>query len=309
DYNHARQELLLARRTLPNDPLPYLLLGYIDRRQGRWKESTANMEYALELDPRNPQNVFILQQLAKSHECLRNYPQTAATLRRALAIAPKDPITRVQLAKVDLDWRADLKPLRLTVQAVMAEQPEVAGVLARERIFVAVCERDWDAAVAALAALTPNGCHDEAVMLPRGWCEGQIARFRGDLPGARRSFMTAREELGPIVKSQPDNGPMLCALGILDAALGNKENAVREGRRAVELLPVEKDSINGALLRQYLAIIYAWTGETDSAFEELDQATKLPGYLSYGQLRLDPIWDPLRGDARFENIVAALGPK
>jgi hypothetical protein len=91
-----------------------------------------------------------------------------------------------------------------------------------------------------------------------------------------------------------------------DAALGHKEDAIEEGRRAVELLPVSKDSIVGALLVQYLALIYAWTGEKDLALEQLSVATKLPGYLSYGELRLHPYWDPLRGDPRFEKIVASL---
>jgi hypothetical protein len=98
-------------------------------------------------------------------------------------------------------------------------------------------------------------------------------------------------------------------LGVADAVLGNKEAAVREGRRAVELLPVTKESIAGSLLVQYLALIYAWTGDKDHAFEQLAVAAKLPGYLSYGQLRFDPSWDPLRGDPRFDQIVASLAPK
>ena len=309
DYDHARQELLLSRRTLPNEPLSYLLLGYIDRRQGRWNESIANMEYALELDPRNPQNVFILQQLAKSHECLRNYPQVVATLRRALAIDPKDAVTRVQLAKVDLDSKADPKPLHREMQAIVAEQPDVARALSDQLHLVAMCERDPKAASAALATMSLNGCHDEAVIFPREWCEGQVARLRGDLAEAHRLFAAARAQLAATLSAESNSATTLCALGVLDAALGNKEQAVQEGRDAVSRLPVDKDSVNGALLRQYLVLIYAWVGETDAAIEQLDQATKLPGYLSYGQLRLDPLWDPLRNDPRFERITASLAPR
>jgi len=98
-------------------------------------------------------------------------------------------------------------------------------------------------------------------------------------------------------------------LGMADAALGHKDDAIREGRRAVELLPVTKDSIVGALLVEKLALIYAWTGEKDLAFEQLAIAARIPGYLSYGELRLHPYWDPLRGDPRFEKIVASLAPK
>ena len=98
-------------------------------------------------------------------------------------------------------------------------------------------------------------------------------------------------------------------LGMADAALGHKDDAIREGRRAVELLPVTKDSLVGVLLVQNLALIYAWTGEKDLACEQLAIAAKLPGLLSYGELRLHPHWDPLRGDQRFEKIVASFAPK
>ena len=107
----------------------------------------------------------------------------------------------------------------------------------------------------------------------------------------------------------PDYAEALCVLGMADAALGNKEDAIREGRRAAELVPVSKNAIEGALLIRYLAIIYAWTGEKDLAFEQLTVAAKLPGFLSYGELRLHPYWDPLRGDPHFEEIVASLAPK
>jgi tetratricopeptide (TPR) repeat protein len=112
-----------------------------------------------------------------------------------------------------------------------------------------------------------------------------------------------------MLRDQPDYAEAICALGVVDAALGNKEDAIREGRRAVELMPVSKNAIEGALLIKYLAAIYTWMGEKDRALKRLDKAVHLPGYLSYGQLRLDPIWDPLRGDPRFDKIVASLAPK
>ena len=111
------------------------------------------------------------------------------------------------------------------------------------------------------------------------------------------------------MRDQPDYAAALCALGVLDAALGNKEEAIREGRRAVELMPVSKSAVEGPMLIQYLAVIYAWTGDKDRAIERLAEAVRLPGRLSYGHLRRDPLWDPLRGDPRFEAIVASLASK
>ena len=100
------------------------------------------------------------------------------------------------------------------------------------------------------------------------------------------------------------------ALGVVDAALGNKEDSVRESQRAIELIPVSKNAIDGARLVQYLAVVYALTGQTDAAIQRLTEAVKLPGsHISYGDLRLNPFWDPLRGDPRFEAIIASLAPK
>ena len=134
--------------------------------------------------------------------------------------------------------------------------------------------------------------------------------MKGDAAAAHAAFTQARAAQEQIVQAQPDYGPALCVLGLIDAGLGQKEDALREGRRAIELLPVTKDSVNGAHMIEFFAVIAAWVGEKDLACEQLAIATRLPGcQLSYGQLKLHPIWDPLRGDPRFEKIVASLAPK
>jgi serine/threonine-protein kinase len=113
-----------------------------------------------------------------------------------------------------------------------------------------------------------------------------------------------------MVRDQPDYAQALCALGVVDAALGSKEDAIREGERAVELMPVSKSALEGPMLIRYLAVIYTWTGDKDRAIERLDEAAKLPGaFLTFGHLRHDPIWDPLRSDPRFDKIVASLAPQ
>jgi serine/threonine-protein kinase len=120
---------------------------------------------------------------------------------------------------------------------------------------------------------------------------------------ARLAFTAARAEQEKIVQAQPNYALAVCALGLIDAALGRKDDALREGRRAVELLPPEKDSLDGSAMVKYLAMIAAWVGDKDLAFEQLATAIRLPTGLSYGQLKLLPLWDPLRGDPRFEKIV------
>jgi hypothetical protein len=126
---------------------------------------------------------------------------------------------------------------------------------------------------------------------------------------ARAAFTAARVETEKSVQAQTNYGPPLCVLGLIDAALGRKEQALNEGRRAIELLPLTKDSINGAAMIEYFAVIAAWVGEKNLACEQLAVAARLPGSLSYGQLKLLSYWDPLRGDPRFEKIVASLAPR
>jgi TolB-like protein/Flp pilus assembly protein TadD len=308
DYDHAREELKLAQKSLPNDPLPFLLAGFIDRRQSRWVESTKNFERAIELDPQNPAP-HALRQIALSYECLRRYADAERALDRVVALTPRNAATRASRSEIELHWHADPGPLISMIQAILAENPRAAENIAERWLYASLCQRDFDGAQRALAALPIDGCRVESVPFPRAWCEGVVARMRGDSAAARAAFTNARNEMAKLVREQPAYAEALCVLGMADAVLGHKEDAIREGRHAIELLPVTKDSIGGSLLVQYLALIYAWTGEKDLALEQLNLATKIPGYLSYGQLRLHPYWDPLRGDPRFQKIIASLAPK
>jgi TolB-like protein/class 3 adenylate cyclase/Tfp pilus assembly protein PilF len=305
-YDRALQELALARRALPNEPLALVLAGYIDRRQGRWEQSKQELESALQLDPRN---LSILQQLSFNYEYLRRFADMAAVLDRVLTIAPKDVNTRAQRAFVDLKWRADPQPLHWVIQTIVAEDPKAAATISDRWILLVFCERDKAAAERAIAMLPADGFRSASVAFPPAWCEGVICRAVGDKVAARAAFTRARSEVAPIVREQPDYAEGLSVLGMIDAALGRKEDAIREGRRAVELLPVTQDSLTGALLAEHLAVIYAWTGEKDLALEQLANAARIPGDSNYGYLRLHPYWDPLRGDPRFEKIVASLAPK
>ena len=301
DYDRARAELTIVRDVLPNDAQAFELSGNIDRRQGRWEESIRNFKRAVELDPRN---VETLQQLSYLYQALRRYPEMAAVLDRALEVFPKDVDTRVARSYVDLQWRADGRPLHATIEAILAENPASAPALAWWWVHLAFCERDSTAVNRALVALSGDSFGPANVTLTRTFGEGLLARVRGDVTAAHAAFAIARAQQMEVVRALPEYAPALCALGLIDAGLGRKEEALSEGRRAVELLSVEKDAIVGADLVEFFAIICAWAGENDLAVEQLATATKIPGrFLSYGALRLHPFWDPLRGDPRFEKIV------
>jgi len=306
DYERARQELKLAQKSLPNDSMAFFILASIDRRQGRWAESTKNFERAIELDPQNPS---ILSQPAENYQCLRRYADAERVLDRRIALSPNDSTMRAKRALIEFQWHADPYQLTSTIEAIIAEDSREAQNVAQPWLFASLCERDFDGARRALAVLPIAGCQENNFPFPRAWCEGVVAQIRGDIAAARAAFGNGRTETAKLVAEQPDYPEGLSVLGMIDAALGHKEDAIREGRRAVELLPVTKDAIIGAQLVQNLALIYAWTGEKDLALQQLAVATNIPFDLSYGELRLHPYWDPLRGDPRFEKIVTSLAPK
>jgi TolB-like protein/Flp pilus assembly protein TadD len=306
DYEHALAELTLARRLLPNDPQVFELIGFITRRQGLWEESTTALERALELDPRN---IFFLQQLSFTYEYQRRYRDLAAVLDRALKLVPSDPETRVARAMIDLAERADARPIHATIETVIAEGPATARNIAENWFYVALCERDNSGVSRALAAVPPEGISIGSIWFPRAYFEAVAARAGGDATVARAAFTAARGEVEKTMHEQPDYAQGLIALGLIDAGLGRKDDAIRQGRRAVELVPISKDAIDGTDMIINLAVIYAWTGEKDLALKQLAEAAHLPSPLNYGWLRLHPDWDNLRGDPRFEKIVASLAPK
>jgi tetratricopeptide (TPR) repeat protein len=309
DYAGALAELEVARQTLPNDPRIFRVTGYIQRRQGNWEESTRNLERALELDPRN---INTLDNL--NYRFLRRYAEQKSNFDRILTIEPNNLIWKAARAFVEVDWKADLGPLRQLIDEIRATNPAAMPQIAPWWLTCALAERDFAAAKDALNLLTSDEglLGLDAVHFKRPFVEGVIARMTNNEQQAQLAFNAARVDQEKIVAAQPDYGPAWCVLGVIDAALGRKEDALREGRRAVELLPVEKDSVNGLHMIEHLAIIAAWVGEKDLACEQLAKAIRYPMYpsaVSYGELKLMPWWDALRGEPCFEKIVASLAPK
>src|SRR5215471_17310631 len=212
DYERARQELVLARLSLPNESRIPLLAGYIDRRQGRWEKSLEEMTQALELSPRD---FSVLQQIALTYEALGRYKEMAATLDRVLAIAPKDIPSRVRRAVVDLEGRADVKPFETTIDAILMEDPNASLCFVNPWLFVVLRAPDPAAVQRALFNMTGCGCFEENVPFPSGWCEGQLAKWRGNDSAALAAFNSARNELSQMVRNQPDYAAALCALGVI----------------------------------------------------------------------------------------------
>src|SRR6266498_6028111 len=308
DYHGALPELELARQTLPNAPRIFELTGWIQKRQGRWEESTRNLEHAIELDPRN---VRALQETALSYHFCRRYAEEKSLWDRVLMVVPNDVATKIARAFVEFASTADTRPLHQVIDSISGTRPGELSTAASYWLMCVLAERDTAAANTALIALGDNpsylGVAD--VVVNRAFVEGVIARMTNQDDKARSAFTAARTEQGKVVQAEPNYAPAMCVLALVDAALGRKDEALREGWRAVELLPVEKDATNGTRVIAVLANIAAWVGDSDLACQQLAIVVHSRHEISYGELKLLPFWDPLRGDPCFEKIVNSLAPK
>ncbi len=248
-----------------------------------------------------------------SYGGFRRYAEQKSKIDRILTIEPNNLRAKAERAFVEVDWKADTGPLHRLIDEIRAINPAAVPKVrdSNSWLICALAEHDVAAAKEALIASDEIPLGPEPVHFTRPFVEGVIARMTNDEYKAQLAFTAARAEQEKTVQAQPDYGPAWCVLGVIDAALGRKEEALREGRRAVELLPVEKDPVDGPLMIKYLAMIAAWVGEKNLACEQLATAVRsFSGlYLSYGELKLMPFWDPLRGEPCFEKIVASLAPK
>jgi tetratricopeptide (TPR) repeat protein len=211
------------------------------------------------------------------------------------------------MAGIEIDVHADVKPYQTMLAAVIAEDPSVAPSVDDPNL--SLCERTPAAAARTLANTPREGITTYGAVLPKAYWEGLVARWQGDVPRARAAFTVARTELEKAVAAEPNLASAVSLLGVMDAGLGRKEEAIRQGRRACELLPISKDAVDGPWIATNLAQILAWTGEKSAAIEQLETVARVPNILSYGFLKLQPMWDNLRGDPRFEKLVADLATK
>jgi len=309
DFDRARAELALAQQSLPNNPQVYQLAGSMDRSQRRWADALHNLERACELDPRN---LPYLINFGSTYLWLHDYEQWTKVMDRIVALHPERRPGRIFRACVEVFRRADTAPLRAEIEKILTNEPgsEKDSFVAGQRYTLALYDRDWDAADRATAVISQNMSLEWGFpQLGRDFWLGVVARLKGDQTSAHAAFMRARTQQEEEIRGHPDEVSLLSDLGLIDAGLGRKEEALNEGRRAMQLARSVKDSSTEAYVTLCFVMICAWTGERELALGQLEALTKTPGFHTYGNLRLSPLWDPLRGDPRFERIVASLAPK
>jgi TolB-like protein/Tfp pilus assembly protein PilF len=308
DYDRALTQFEIAKRLLPNESRIYMLIGAIDRRTARWQEAQTNFKRAVELDPRN---FVVLLEAGSVFYGSRQWAEGRRLHEQALTILPNNAFARNLVGFSFFAETGDAAAWRKQLEPVAEQGPEAARGIAFPLLACSWAQRDRDAAEKAVALIPAEGIansFDEA-FVPREYCVGRTAWLFGNKELAQTALTAARGIFERTTREQPDYPQAWSYLGLTDAMLGRRSEAIQEGKRACEILPYSKDSWVGPTWINYLAAIYAWCGEKEAALEQLETSAKIPVGITYGELKQSPDWDALRGDPRFEKIVASLAPK
>src|SRR5262245_56151591 len=296
DYQGALDEFAIARKSLPNSSEVYFAIGAIQRRQGKWAESTANMEKAASLSPKD---AFLLVNLADNYRAVDDFEKAVRLFDRAIAVAPNSVGARTGKAMLAVDLKGDLSEIDKQLVHI---QPG-AGLDAEGTIgqaYLLMLQRKFHAAVAILKQLPGDLRTDDR---PKEYLEGALYTFVHEKEHARSAFQRARSILEKAIQEGSGDAMRHMTLAFVLAGLGEKESAIAEGKLAVALLPESQDALDGPKMTLGLAQIYAWTGENDLAFELLERSLTTPAGVTVSSLKLNPVWDPLRADARFHALI------
>ena len=306
DYDRAMEELAIARPGLPNSTPFFILSGYINRRRNHFHEAERDFSTAFALDPRNP-NAYNL--LADTYVLQRRFPEAVHVSDNVLAAGEQTPIVRFRRATAILYGTGDSGPIR----EILTKYPdmEFAGGHTPFRAWMAMLDGNYAEAERLLAASPRQDFQDIdfSFYYPKSWYQAMIARAKGDSARATAAFRECREILAQRLIVKPEHARTIAVLAQVDAGLGQKELALQEAQHAIDLMPISKDIYDGALVLEGLAQVYTWSGEHDRAIEVLQKLVSIPSYINYARLKLHPLWKPLRGNSKFENIVASLAPK
>jgi TolB-like protein/Tfp pilus assembly protein PilF len=310
DYERARVQLAIARRDLPNNSAAMALEAYMDRRQGKLDKAVQELKEAIALDPRNPSPI---SDLAYTLFMTRQLDGAEQAFNQAIDSASEQSMLKVQKSLyVTFFKTGDDTALRSATAALPASTADDRGLLSW-RLVCTLYDHDWQQAAKLIAQM--KGGEDNgnfsyaAVPVPVSCYSILLARLLGEQPEANPAFAETRDQLSQKVQRSPGNALLLSNLAVVDALLAKKRDAIAEAKRAVDMLPTSQDAVDGPGILMNLAVVYTWTEELDLAFEKLGPLTKTPNGIYYGQLKLDPYWDPLRKDPRYEKLLAELAPK
>src|SRR5256885_3050867 len=300
DYERALAEFEIAKRGLPNEAQAYMAIGAIQRRQGRWVESTANLEKAAELDPKNSS---VLLNLGYNYMSTRNFEAAVRIFDRGIEAAPESFGSAALKSELAIRWKGDPSVAEKELGS-LPPGVDPQGLVTLGRAGVLTLQRKF---LEALQVIQPFRGEtllvSASVTCPKASLEGTLYLYLDDQVDAHSAFERARIIAERLVRESPDDAARHGQLGLILAGLGQKDAAIAEGKRAVELLPESRDAFDGPEVTAVLAQIYAWTGEHDQAFGLLDHLLVVPNGITVPGLKLDPVWDPLRKDPRFQALI------
>ena len=306
NYERALDEFEIAKRGLPNEAQAYLAIGSIQRRQGKWMESNANLEKATSLDPKN---ISVLINLCFSYFAQRNFEAADKIIDRAIAEAPQSFQPRALKGFIAIVWKGDLAAAEKVFSSSSPEN-DPNGLTTWGQAWILTLARKLPEALQVLERFHGDTMYTNTTApCPKAFVEGMIHLRQGDQTEAQADFERARLVSENLLREAPEDGARHGQHGTILAMLGQKEEAIAEGKRGVELLPESKDALDGPQSTATLAQIYAWTGESDEAFRLLDHLLTVPSNLTVAMLKLDPSWDPLRQDPRFQALIDKHSPK
>jgi len=296
NYERALDEFAIARKSLPNSADVYLAIGAIQRRQGKWAESTGNMEKAASLSPKD---AFLLINLADNYRAINDFERADKLFDRAIEAAPNSISARTGKAMLAVDLKGDLSEIdKQLAQIQPGSAFDAEGTIGKA--YLLMLQRKFHDSVGILKQLPADVRSDDK---PKEYLEGVLYTFVNDNERARSAFQRARLILEKAIQQSSDDASRHMMLGMVLAGLGEKDAAITEGKRAVALLPESQDALDGPKMTLMLAEIYAWTGENDAALELLERSLVTPAGVTISSLKLNPIWDPLRSDDRFQALV------
>jgi len=306
DYDRALEELAIARPGLPNSTPFFILSGYINRRRNHWPEAERDFSTAVALDPRNP-NAYNL--LADTYVLQRRFPEAVQTYDRVIDAGERTSLVQFRRALALFNGTGDSKPLR----EVLANWPDMdmAGGQTPVRMLFALLDGNYAEAERVLAASPRPDFQDIDLSFyyPKAWFEAIVAQERGDSAQAFNALRSTRAILAQRLIIKPEHARTIAVLAQVDARLGQKDLALQEAKHAIDLMPISKDIYDGGLVLEGLAQVYTWSDEHDRAIDLLQKLVAMPSYINYARLKLHPLWKPLRGNPRFEQIVTSLAPK
>jgi len=298
NYNKAIEEFSQALKLQPNNADAYTATGYVYRRMGNFKLALQNMLKGLSLDPLSNEYAF---NTAETYYLLRDYPNANKHLKQNNDLNPGNIYNRILFAQNYIDWKGDTK----TASDIMrgSKEGEYLDAVVDINVLIDVLNRNYDRAIQKLKSSKIDYESGQFRYVPNDLEAGLVYKYKNEPGLSKTYFESSRILLEKMLKENPNDERLHSSLGIVYAGLGENEKAISEGKKGIELLPLEKEAYKGYYREWDMAIIYTLTGDYNNALRQIDFILSIPGAFSVNQLKLDPLYDPIRNLPGYKAII------